>query len=524
MKKILVTTIVALFTLQINAQDKFDLQWKSEFPVEAEWRMINEECTLAMGGDLTEIAMMDGTTGKILWKLNFKEKFGQKKAKDWSWDQTKGVVEVVFKGDKKDQEITNYINEKDGSEISKSKYDLIEAPKTKTIRKSVLEIEKYNTDVTLLYEKKTATSSMGKGTKGKITVKATGDKQWSTDIEARYLRSLCSNAMAFGMFGGDFLKLMYANDKIFVIYEGLSVLDINIGKVMWQASFDNIEFDFGAFKSIQTLGRAGYPLVSEDAVYLADLSDKQHRIKKYDLETGKVLWQSEQFEKDDIVPDMKIVDGVLVAQFGGRIQTQTWIQGSSNVPESCKNEFKFAGNAGVKAYDTQTGKILWQTSEMKELNDKFSSAVTNLIVFENTILAASDKNLYAFDIKTGKPRYTVPMKKLKIGNPVELIKLNTQTIIVQSEEGIASLQLSNGTVNYATNTNKCFDLFNYENAYFIWNGKSSDEWSSFVRIDIDNGQILGKMEDTPYPNFTNDGAYFIKFDGSNVMRYKTSRK
>lgn len=523
MKKLLFTTVVAIASMQAYAQDKFALQWKSEFPVETQWRIINEDRSLTLGGDLSEIAMMDAVTGKILWKVSFKEKFGQKKAKDWTWMEEKGVIEVLFKGDKKDQEVARYLDVSTANEIGKAQYDLINVPKSNMLKKGILNVEEHHAEVTLQYEKKLVVSSAGKGTKGNITVKATGGLTWKTEIPARYMRTLCSNAMSFGMFGGDFLKLMYANNKVFVIYEGISVLDIQTGKVLWQADFDNVAFDFGMFKSVQTLGRAGYPLVGKDAVYVADLSNKQYRIKKYDIETGKVLWQSEQFDKDDVVPDMQLSGDVLLAQFGGRLETQTYIPSTGNNPERCNSEFKFAGNAGVKAYHTQTGKVLWQTSEMKELNDKFSSAVTNIKVFNNMAIAASDKNLYAFDVTTGKPVYTVPLKKLKIGTPVALLELNDRSMLLMADEGIANIQLSDGKVNYATNTGKCFRVFNYENAYFIWNGKAPDEWSAFVRIDIDKGNILGKMEDTPYPNFTKDGEYFIKFDGSKVMRYKTAK-
>jgi len=42
-----------------------------------------------------------------------------------------------------------------------------------------------------------------------------------------------------------------------------------------------------------------------------------------------------------------------------------------------------------------------------------------------------------------------------------------------------------------------------------------------VRIDLESGAIYGKIKDTAYPYFTQDGAYLIKFDGAKVLRYKT---
>ena len=82
---------------------------------------------------------------------------------------------------------------------------------------------------------------------------------------------------------------------------------------------------------------------------------------------------------DDVVPDLQMSGNVLLAQFGGRLEMQTYIPGQNGNADVCKSEFKFAGNAGVKAYDTETGKVIWQTSEMKNLEDKFSGAITNII-------------------------------------------------------------------------------------------------------------------------------------------------
>lgn len=71
-----------------------------------------------------------------------------------------------------------------------------------------------------------------------------------------------------------------------------------------------------------------------------------------------MIWQSEEFEKDDVVPNLEVVGGVLMAQFGGRLETQSYIPGVEGRPDVCKTEYKFAGNAGLRAYDINTGKVL----------------------------------------------------------------------------------------------------------------------------------------------------------------------
>lgn len=527
MRTILYTLTLLLAGFAVQAQKEFPLQWKGAFPVSVEWRLLNDDRTLALGGDLSEIAMLDAVSGKVLWQFTFKEKFKEKKAKDWDWDKAKGVIYITFKGDKKNEEVTHYIDERTAAVISKEQYSLIQVKTvhTKWHRKGELVVGEgeNSTTVALDYEKKRVVSSMGKGTRARLSVKASGANHWTTDIDAQYIRTLCTNAIPAAAvdFGGDFLRLMYAQEKVFVIYEGLSVLDLKTGKLLWQIDLDNAEFDFGVFKSTQTLGRAGYPLVTGDAVYVADLSKGQYRIKKYELESGKLLWQSEPFDKDDVVPDLQVSGNVLLAQFGGLLNMQTYIPGTSGRPDVCKSEYKFAGDPGVRAYDAATGKLLWQTNKMKELNDKFSDAITNIISENGIAYVASDKNFYAFDATSGKPKYTVAISKLKIDKPRIIFKLNANTIILQCEEGLASINMSDGKVNYATNTDKCLGIFYEGDAFFVWTGKSPEERNEFIRLDLNDGKILGKMEDTAYPFFTPDGEEFIKFNGEKIMRYKT---
>ena len=509
----------------VNAQEPFKMEYKFQFPISVESRFITEDRTLVLAGTNSEIAMMDAATGKLLWQLNIKQKLGQKKAKDWSLDQKVNVAWVDVKGDKKDELITHYYKGTTGEEITAAQYQALKDAYNENwrwVKKGTLVVKSHATDVWIEYEKKRFAGSVNKGSKGKLTIKASGDNTWSTVIDAKYTTTLCYNAIprAAKDYGGDFLRLAYAQDKIFVIYEGLSVIDIKTGKLLWQTDLDNTDFDFGVFKSVQTLGRAGYPFADETGVYVADLSKKQHRIKKFDLNTGVMIWQSEEFENDDVVPNLEVVGGVLMAQFGGRLETQSFIPGVEGRPDVCKTEYKFAGNAGLRAYDISTGKILWETNKMKELGDKFSGAITNLLVLDETAFIASDKNVYAFDVN-GKVKFSVPIKSLKIGKPTYIELYKDGSLRLLCEDGVASINPADGKVNFATNTGACLMWDDMGNAFYVWTGKDQFNLEEFVRVDMANGKILGKMKNAPYPFFTPDGEYIITFDGARVMRFKT---
>lgn len=508
------------------AQKPFPQVFKSQWPVDVKWREYNYEKTLALGGDLREISMMDATNGKILWTMNFKEKFNIKKANSWEWDTDKGAVYVKFKTDEKDVEQTVYFDEKTGEKIddyntrvAKVKTKRQNPWKSYTSYAASYSDKESNVNIDLIYTKKVVASATGKGTKTDITVLSSGKYSWSTTFQGRLIRALCDNAMGSG-FGGDYINLVVGQGKVFVVYEGLSCFDLTTGNKLWETTFDNADMDFGLLKSRQTLGRAAMPMVAEDGVYVVDLSKGNKKIKKFDLSSGKVIWESPEFGKDDVIPDLHMAGNTLIARFGGKIETQTYIPGTDGRPDVCKREFKPVGPFGVKAYDAATGKLLWETSKMKELGDKMSTGTSNILVSGSNIIFASAKNFYCMEAATGKVVFKTDISKSGIGAPDEAW-VRKDAVIIEGATGVASLNKTSGSLNFATKTKKNFGSFGTPDAYYVWIGKSVFERQDFVRVDLDNGQILGVQKATGYPYFTPDYEEFIKFDGNKVFRFKT---
>jgi len=528
MKKIffLITTFL-LIAFFVNAQKEFPMEWKISFPVDPDYKLINKDRTLVLEGDMTEFAMIDAVTGKILWKANFKEKYGTKKSKGWEWDRKKDVIIITFKGESKKEERVVYVDGKNGNVIDENTFKAIKEKKEVAVKSKMkwqnsFYIEDKDITLDLQFEKSMWIGIADSKTKRDITVNCSGSKSWSQTVHGNYVRDLCSG---FGggleaLNDGIYLDISVHGDRVFVIYEGISVLDLNTGKVLWETTFDNSDYSFGLFKSTQTLGRAAMPLASESGVFIADLSDKNFKIKKFDINNGTILWSSEKFDNDDVVPQLELAGNVLLARFGGTLEVQEYHPGTSNQPARCITQPKMVGNKGVKAYDASTGKLLWETFKNKSLDDKFSSSITTMITDEKNVYVASDKNIFALDLNSGKPSFVVPVKKLKIDKPTELEFLN-KNIIVSAEEGIASIAVADGKVNYATNTKKCLGTFSAGNAFFVWTGKDVFKHNKFIRMDIETGTIFGKIDDTFHPYFTPDGEAFIKFDGGKMYRYKT---
>lgn len=144
------------------------------------------------------------------------------------------------------------------------------------------------------------------------------------------------------------------------------------------------------------------PVVSEDGVYIADLSKGNRKIKKFNADNGALIWESIEFGKDDIIADMGLVGNTIVAKFGGEIETQTYIPGTDGRPDVCKIEYKMNGPLQFKAFDAKTGALIWETNKNKAFGDKFSGSISNVEIQGNNVICCTSKNMLCIEVATGK--------------------------------------------------------------------------------------------------------------------------
>ncbi len=445
------------------------------------------------------VDMLDAKTGKVLWTkpVGSSASVGKPEGMDVCYSSSSDAF--------------IYYAAKTGEVISSDK---ILQYTTKTTGKKELSAgtvydEQKDIKIKLTYQKRIVGGP--KGSKRDITATCTkisdGSFVWGTTFNGLVVSTVATLE--------DLISISLVNDKVFVMYEGMTVLDAAKGTILWSAEFDNSDASAG-MKLKQEIGISAMPIVEGNAVYVVDLK-KDNDIKKYDATTGKILWQSPKLGKDPVVPQMIVSNGVLIVQLGGRINVQTFIPGTGGNPNVYKSEYKFVGPFGLKAYDTNIGTVLWETSTMKEtLKDKFSDGITNLVVSGSNVFVCSDKNLFSFDAKTGKANYATPMNDYKIGNPITL-ELNETTgkIFVICDKGIASFNSADGKNNYATKVGDIIYDFAYGDNYFVWIGE--DEFAGF---DLNTGKVKGKFKGQTKPKLTPDGNYLFDFNGSKIEKYR----
>ena len=524
MKKILLSTVFALLSCMLYSQSEFKPELKVKFPIDVNSKSINSERTLVLGSNNKEAVMIDMNTGKTMWQVTFLDKLKEKKAKYVCYEEVSGRVRVDVDGGK-DLIKSYYLDEKTGEVIDDKPTNTKVATNTKAansgnrfnLQHSFYSSEK-NVTIDVSYKERLIASSAGSHSVN-LTIKAAGAYNWEINEEVEVVRSLCTNS---GLTSDitDLMTVYTLGDKVFLVYDGVTVLDIATGKKLWQTGFDYADFSFGLTKCSQLFPRAALPIVKNNLAYVVNLKKEERKLKAIDVNTGSIVWESEKYDGDAVVSELFVSDNSLIIHFGGKVIKQVYKPGMGNGSvETCSTELENQSNSGLKAYELTTGKIIWTTYDRKDL-PSFKDKTTNIAQVDGKLIVATEKFIYALDPKTGSVVYSIPTKTLKLGTVTGLFGFNDK-VLVDGEDGIASISPKDGKVIYAVNTNKnCYSEFKGDKL-IVWNDDNIFDLKGFIALDPISGTVYGKQKDTRYPYFSSNGDYFIKFNGNKeVLKFR----
>jgi outer membrane protein assembly factor BamB len=237
------------------------------------------------------------------------------------------------------------------------------------------------------------------------------------------------------------------NGKVFLYLNGLQVYDYNTGAQLWNAAFDftvDVVSPPSGAKRFGVYGAVADPLIAGNDVYVLDFkTPRKQYIKKYDLNSGKLLWTSPEIPDAKAIPGMYLVDNTVVIQMGGQVECQAYIVQKTAAPGGgyeieyiWKKYYRVAKPLGVMAYDATNGKQLWES-------ERFRKDITNAFIADRNLIIASGKALYSLDIKSGKDNYEIQLGDDKIGLAQKIVDYKDKVIVI-GEKGVASHAKSDG--------------------------------------------------------------------------------
>ncbi|WHZ08339.1 MAG: Glucose dehydrogenase, PQQ-dependent [Cytophagales bacterium] len=252
--------------------------------------------------------------------------------------------------------------------------------------------------------------------------------------------------------------------KLLLFMKGLHTFDYTTGQPLWSVAYDEtpneimnyvkgqVKFGSLGMAKVQQLGAYGLvadPVIINGFAYILDVKDKRHQfVKKYDMQTGKMVWQSPEISDARAIPGLYVTGDKVVIQVGGTVEVQAIItqsrvgaglsgnsQGSVEKAVSGVAEVK---PMNVQCFDATTGKQLWESDKMKK-------GMTNLYLDNNNVIVCSGKALYSMDLASGKENYEVPLKPDNISDASLILPYNEDVIVV-GEKGVSAHNSTTGSL------------------------------------------------------------------------------
>ncbi|NNC82270.1 MAG: PQQ-binding-like beta-propeller repeat protein, partial [Flavobacteriales bacterium] len=226
---------------------------------------------------------------------------------------------------------------------------------------------------------------------------------------------------------------------------GIQAYDYKTGSQLWAAAFDftptkTIGKPGGNVKAWGVYGAVAEPLVVGRDVYVLDMGNRKNQyLKKYDINSGRLLWTSPEIKGAKAIPNMYLIDDVVVLQIGGAVELQyiTHTKDSDgNITIRHIISTKNVKPTGVQAFSASDGKAMWDS-------ERFKKGITNMMESDGSVIVCSGKALYKMDVKTGAEQYEVDVKADGIGLTEMILPWKDQIIIV-SDKGVSSHNVSDG--------------------------------------------------------------------------------
>lgn len=336
-----------------------------------------------------------------------------------------------------------------------------------------------------------------------------GNILWENTYIGRAERKVITGTFVF--------DLDVLDDKVFLRMNGMQVYDLESGKKLYNAAFDYtpdgmVGRPMGA-RSFGVYGTVADPVIVGDDLYVLDMSDKRHQyVKKYDRNSGTLLWTSPEIKDARAIPGMYVVDDRVVLQIGGNVEAQAYTErrdADGNITKEWRVWHPNVKPFGVQAFNTKDGSLAWQS-------ERFKKGITNAVVLGDQFVVCSGKELYSMDLTTGAEKFTVPVAKGGVGNAVQILTYDGKVVVV-GEKGVSTFNMATGEP-VASGKYKKADLHSVNGNRMVVQTDKSDlacfnlDDCTFKQFNARNGASS---------SMSSDGNFVYVYDKKNVTKLAT---
>ena len=484
MKNVLITTILAVAFVFANAQEEMTTIWD----VELDHKILHTGTGLEGQAEYSyaasdkEMTVFDNKDGSTIWTKEFKELAPKLKKIDelipfWESDvvflfQRKAGKDQIACVDMRDgttlwttdkyqkvsEDIVEYIKEEKAFGLAlKGMFVFIDAKTgeerwTTTKFKGVMGKYLYNKSdntITVVNFKPSGLGALFSGFKNqiaKINLK-NGDIIWENTYIGRAQRKAITREFLY--------DLALEEDKLILKMNGIQAYDYNTGATLWSAAFTFTPA--GMYKFPKGLLRSGIyhavadPIIDGDDLYVLDMQSKKSQyVKKYDMQTGKLLWTSREIKAAKAIPGMSLYGDKIVLQVGGQVEVQysyaapnTSGTGIGAIAAAASGPVEVVGFTNIKPYNVQA----FNTSDGTQAwdSERFKKGITNSLGFGEQYIVCSGKSLYSLNVNDGSDKYEVPVSKGGVGLAEMIIDYKDDIIVVLGQKGgISTFSASSG--------------------------------------------------------------------------------
>lgn len=475
MKKATILLMHLLAVIFVYGQEEMSLVWEGKLDHEITYTGTGLENQYSYAADDKNITVFDNNDGKVVWTGKYKEiapnlrkidelipfwdsktifLFERKMGKDQIACIDLNTGKTYWTTDKY-QNVSGqnvlYIPEKEGFAIALK--DRLVFVKTKTGEEvwstSIFKgtIGKYimtdDDHIVMVNFKPTGLEALFTGFKNQI-VKINlnnGDIAWESTYIGIVQKKLITREVL--------CDLEKMDDKIVLRLNGIQVYDYNTGASVWSAAFNYVPDGklVGAPSGTKAMGVYGAVadpvMVNDQDLYVLDMSNKKNQyIKKYDLNSGKLLWTSPEIQDAKAIPNLVVKGDYIALQIGGAVDAQAYIVRKVKSgdgfywEEEYRRWFPNVKPMGIQGFSSKDGRALWQS-------ERFKKGITNSISVGDNFIVCSGKALYSMDMATGNENYEVYVKDGGVGDAT-LILPYEENIVVVGEKGISTYNAASG--------------------------------------------------------------------------------